>query len=278
MGEPFIKLHGLGNDFVVLDRRATGVAPTPEQAIAWCDRHRGIGADGILTILPSKLGVAKMKVTNADGSLAEMCGNGLRCVAKVLGDLDRSAQELLIDTDAGPRRCTLVRSADGKVSAVVAEMGAPIVEAAQVPVQSPEPRFVRGTLDVAGASVRGTAVSMGNPHFVLFDTDAARAPELGPSLEIHPRFPNRTNVEFVRQTPQGLEVVVWERGCGFTQACGTGACATVVAGILEGRLQAGEEIAVHLPGGPLGVRVAKDLSQVWMRGEAVEVFRGDLPG
>ena len=207
-----------------------------------------------------------MRVTNADGSHAEMCGNGLRCVAKVLGDADPSARELAIDTDAGLRRCQLLREG-GKVTAVIAEMGAPVLEAgrARVPVE------------VEGTRVQGTVVSMGNPHFVLWDTLPDHAAALGPQLEMHPRFPQRTNVEFVR-AGSPLEVVVWERGCGLTQACGTGACAVVVAGVVEGRLRAGEEIAVRLPGGLLGIRVAEDLSQVWMRGEVVEAFRGALPG
>ncbi|MBS2030572.1 MAG: diaminopimelate epimerase [Deltaproteobacteria bacterium] len=272
MGEAFTKLHGLGNDFIVLDRRATGEAPSAEVARALCDRHRGIGADGVLSILPGP----RMRVTNADGSIAEMCGNGLRCVAKFLGDVDPNLRELTIDTDAGPRRCELVRE-NGRVVAAIAEMGAPILEARALPMDAPAGRFVQGMIDVDGLRepLRGTAVSMGNPHLVLWDTPPERAAQLGPKLEVHPRFPNRTNVEFVR-AGNPLEVVVWERGCGLTQACGTGACATVVAGVLEGRLQAGEEIAVRLPGGVLGIRVAKDLSQVWMRGEVVEVFRGTL--
>jgi len=276
MGEPFIKLHGLGNDFIVIDRRSSGEAPSADVARALCDRHRGIGADGVLSILPGN-GRARMRVTNADGSIAEMCGNGLRCVAKFLGDVDSNLRELTIDTDAGPRRCELVRE-NGRVVAAIAEMGAPILEPQKLPMDAPAGRFVQGDIAVDGLRepLRGTAVSMGNPHLVLWDTPPERAAELGPKLEVHPRFPNRTNVEFVR-AGNPVEVVVWERGCGLTQACGTGACATVVAGVLEGRLRAGEEIAVRLPGGVLGIRVAKDLSQVWMRGEVVEVFRGTLP-
>jgi diaminopimelate epimerase len=275
VSEPFVKLQGLGNDFVVLDRRETGAPVTPEQARIWCDRHRGIGADGILSILRGTTGDARMRVTNADGSLAEMCGNGLRCVAKFLGDRDARAKHLAIETDAGLLRCELVRH-QGAVTAVICEMGAPQLLAEEVPMRA-SGRFVRGELSVAGEVLRGTAVGMGNPHLVLFETDLARAAELGPALERHPMFPNRTNVEFVRQDQAGLEVVVWERGCGLTQACGTGACAAVVAGILEGKFTGGEEVSVRLPGGILGVRVATDLSQVWMRGEAVESFRGVLP-
>jgi diaminopimelate epimerase len=264
MGERFIKLHGLGNDFIVLDRRGTGEEPRPEQARFWCDRHRGIGADGVLSILPSRTGTARMRVLNADGSRAEMCGNGLRCVAKVLGDLDLRARELVIETDAGLRCCELVRE-QGKVVAAIAEMGAP------------EKQFVLKEIDAAGERLRGTAVSMGNPHLVLWGTLPERAADLGPVLERHSLFPNRTNVEFVRAGSKPLEVVVWERGCGLTEACGTGACAVVVAGILEGRLSAGAWIDVRLPGGVLAIEVAADMSQVRMRGEAVEVFVGELP-
>jgi diaminopimelate epimerase len=273
MSERFWKLHGLGNDFIVIDRRAAGAAPSPSQAQAraWCDRKRGIGAAGVLTLLPGDLGRVRMRVTNADGSLAEMCGNGLRCVARLVSDLEPGASAFAVDTDAGLRRVTV------EGDQVECEMGAPLLTPKQIPMAAAGERFVQGEVTFGVERVRGTAVSMGNPHLVLWGAPAARAATWGPALEHHPLFPQRTNVEFVALRDGGLDVVVWERGCGLTEACGTGACASVVAGILEGRLPAGADVEVRLPGGTLRVRVAADLSQVWMRGQAVRVFEGDLP-
>jgi diaminopimelate epimerase len=249
--------------------------PTPEMARRWCDRHRGVGADGVLAIMPGTEQRPRMKVLNADGSIAEMCGNGLRCVAKHLGDLDPAIASIDIETDAGLRRCTLQRSALGPVSEVAAEMGAPILDRPRLGMLG-EGRCVRQPIEVGGVRLMGTAVSMGNPHLVLFDAPLERAAELGPLLERHPSFPQRTNVEFVSTQPDGLHAVVWERGVGLTQACGTGACAVAVAGVLEARVVAGHEVRVWLPGGALGVWVAPDFSAVRLRGEAVEVFRGEL--
>ncbi len=270
-------MHGLGNDFLVVDRREHGDVPTPEMARRWCDRHRGVGADGVLAITSGAEKRARMKVLNADGSIAEMCGNGLRCVAKHLGDLDPAIASIDIETDAGLRRCTLQRSGRGPVTEVAAEMGAPILERPQLGMLG-EGRCVREPIVAGGVRLKGTAVSMGNPHLVLFDAPLERAGELGPLLERHPSFPQRTNVEFVSTQPDGLHVVVWERGVGLTQACGTGACAVAVAGVLEARVVAGHEVRVWLPGGALGVWVAPDFSAVRLRGEAVEVFRGELDG
>ncbi len=216
-----------------------------------------------------------MRVTNADGSLAEMCGNGLRCVAKFLGDQKVSLAAFDVETDAGLLHCDLFRE-HGKVVEVSVEMGAPILERERIPMRG-EGRPVREVFEVEGARLSGTAVSMGNPHLVFFDGPMARAAELGARYEVHPLFPQRTNVEFVSVNADGVSVVVWERGCGLTEACGTGACAVVVAGVLEERWPAGTEVSVRLPGGKLLIQVARDLSGVRMRGEAVESFRGTLP-
>ncbi len=275
----FAKYHGLGNDFVVLDRRSGGSPVEPAQAIALCDRRRGVGADGVLTVLPSSSGVARMHVANADGSTAEMCGNGLRCVAKFLADEGGlSGDSLRIETGAGVLECGLLRGPDGKVAEVRVDMGRPELSAERIPMATAG-RFVDRQLEVRGRAIRGTAVSMGNPHLVLFGPEREEAGELGPLLERHPLFPNRTNVEFVRLSPEGLDVLVWERGCGFTQACGTGACAALVAAVVEGRLPAGAELPVQLPGGLLHIQVLPDLSRVLMRGPAERVFGGELaPG
>lgn len=272
----FFKYHGLGNDFVVIDRRSGGEPVTPEQAIALCDRRRGIGADGVLTLLPGEAAPARMHVTNADGSIAEMCGNGLRCAVKYLGDLGGiDDARFIVETGAGPLVCEVVREG-GEIREITVDMGRPELVPGRIPMRAEGERFVRGELQVEGDRVTGTAVSMGNPHLVLFDAPRSRAEVLGPALERHEAFPQRTNVEFVDVVDGGLDVLVWERGCGFTHACGTGACASMVAAVLEGHLPAGEERPVRLTGGLLHVRVAPDLSRVHMRGPAAFVFAGEI--
>jgi diaminopimelate epimerase len=272
----FVKLHGLGNDFVVMDRRAQGAPVTPEDGIALCDRHRGIGADGVLSIVPSGVAPIGMHVTNSDGSLAEMCGNGLRCVVRYAVDrglLPKAGGP--IETGRGVLQCFV--ESDGQIRI---DMGAPVLEPARVPVNLAGVRIVDTPFDVAGESLRMTAVSMGNPHAVMF-VDGERsledwATKVGPLVEHHPLFPRRTNAEFARLVePDLIKLVVWERGSGLTQACGTGACATVVAAALTGRVPAGRLVRVQLPGGELRIRVESDLSRVWMTGPAVEVFSGE---
>jgi diaminopimelate epimerase len=270
VSERGFKYHGLGNDFLVLDRRTSAADLSPDEARRLCDRHCGVGGDGVLVLLPSDKAAARMVVHNADGSIAEMCGNGIRCVAKYLGDrLPSQPTEVLIDTGAGLKRCALTYSARG-VSEVEVEMGPARLVAPALPSERTGTPFVEAPLPDA-PGIRGTAVSMGNPHLVL-ELPTSRAPELGPTLEHAVGFPERTNVEFVERQGAGLKVVVWERGVGLTQACGTGACAAAAAMVHLGRLPAEEPIRVELPGGPLGIRVAKDLSAVTMRGPVELVF------
>ncbi len=266
--ETFFKYHGLGNDFVVIDRRATGVDIDADVARRWCDRHFGIGADGVLAVLPEPGVAGRMVVHNADGSVAEMCGNGLRCVAKYLAERDPSRpRELQVATGAGTLSCEL-GWADDRVEAISIAMGPARLQDTCLPTSAPH-------LKQPVAGVIGTAVSMGNPHFVLFDRPVADAARLGPALELDPTFPQRTNVEFVEPRAEGgLRVVVWERGVGLTLACGTGACASVAAWALDGRAPFDTWVPVELPGGLLAIRVAKDLSQVWLRGPAQFVFAG----
>ncbi len=268
--ETFFKYHGLGNDFVVLDRRQSGLDIDPETSRRLCDRHFGIGADGVLTILPAEGLDGRMVVHNADGSIAEMCGNGLRCVVKYLGDHAASRpQTLTIATGAGTLPCTLEWGADG-VERVTVAMGPARLEAPILPAGGP---FVAQPVEGYAA----TAVSMGNPHLVLLDAPHALAGTLGPRLERDARFPERTNVEFVQpRYGGGLDVVVWERGVGLTLACGTGACAALVASALAGRSQFDEWTPVQLPGGMLELKVASDRSQVWLKGPVRFVFAGQL--
>ncbi len=276
----FAKYHGLGNDFVVVDLRA--VAPDVAAAIQdpdvvrrVCDRQFGVGADGILAVLPAASADARMRVLNADGSEAEMCGNGIRCVVKELHERGGIAKrELAIETGAGRLVCEV--AGDG----VTVAMG--------------RPRFARGEIGMTGPArercvdqpiadgLRVTAVSMGNPHAVIFVDDPHAnlrrlAETIGPTLEHHVWFPQRTNVELVRaRSRTELELVVWERGCGITLACGTGACATVAAAIVNGRADENADVRVHLLGGTLSIRVLPEMTDVLMHGPATHVFDGEL--
>jgi diaminopimelate epimerase len=295
---PFVKVEGLGNDFLVVDLRVgkpahalADLVTQPDTVRALCDRNFGVGGDGILAILPGDQGDVRMRVLNADGSEAEMCGNGIRCVAKVLFDRDPDLHRevLRIDTGAGLLTCKIDAQAD-QANTVTVDMGAPRLLPALVPVASDAARLVRSPLPALDRHFAFTAVSMGNPHAVIFFEDSeAKLRELaatyGPGIEKDARFPRRTNVEFAlvrKPLPDKPEIdlVVWERGCGITLACGTGACATVVAACLEGRVAVDREIPVHLPGGTLFITAksaARDgdgmnFASVAMRGPARIVF------
>ena len=293
----FTKLHGLGNDFLVVDVRkldpATATAvQDPATVRRLCDRQFGVGGDGVLAVgAPTSTGaVASMRVLNADGSEAEMCGNGLRCVAKHLWEASASASatlpstRMVIDTGAGPLACVV--SVDrGSVSAVEIDMGRPRLTRAEIPMTGPaDERCVDQPITIPGDAAperRVTCVSMGNPHAIVFVDSAAEpmalATTIGPSLERHAWFPNKTNAEFAHVVSRTeIDLVVWERGAGLTLACGTGACATAVAACLTGRADPGTEITVRLPGGPLAITVARDYSTVMMRGPARRVFEADL--
>ena len=296
-------MEGLGNDFVVVDLRRGPVPAWLDDGAAiarLCDRHRGVGADGVLAILPPRPGVAavaRMRVRNADGSEAEMCGNGLRCVARYLFEqaqpLPKDAAPprwLAIETAAGVRRCELhLRPAPPADPLAGCEieiaMGAPALGRATVPMLGPPEPCLDEPIQVGGETLRITAVSLGNPHAVIFVPAGvsgadlvALARRIGPQLESHPAFPQRTNVELCHQlTPEQLEVVVWERGCGITQACGTGACAVAVAACRLGRAPLDRWLQLHLPGGALGIRVLPVEQDVLMRGPARTVFWGHLP-
>jgi len=274
--ERAFKYHGLGNDFVILDRRDGGGDIDAERARALCDRRRGVGADGVLVLLPSARGVARMSVHNADGSVAEMCGNGLRCAVKHLVDQGPARPEAIdVETGAGVLTCRVLYGAAG-VEEVEVAMGPARLVAPNLPSAGTGRPFVREPLP-GHPVLRGTAVSLGNPHLVLFDADAARAGELGPKLERTFGFADRTNVELARVVGDAIEVTVWERGAGLTLACGTGACATVAAAAVEERLAPGRWTRVRVPGGDLHVFASPDLSSVSLRGPATYVFEAVLP-
>jgi len=279
----FSKYHGLGNDFVVVDLRATDAATTaaiqePAVVQAVCDRQFGIGGDGILAVLPGNPGsVARMRVLNADGSEAEMCGNGIRCVVEELARAGVSQAVMAIDTGAGKLTCERIEGG------VTVEMGAPRLTRGEIPMTGPAgERCIAQPIQAKDKSFAVTGVSMGNPHAVIFIDDPsanlrALAETYGPVLEHHANFPARTNVEFVRaRSRTELDVVVWERGVGITLACGTGACATVVAAILNDRCAPETDVAVNLLGGTLKIRVLANLANVRMTGPALHVFDGDL--
>ena len=271
----FTKLHGTANDFVYVDARAGLPGDPAVLARRVCDRHRGIGADGLILLLASERADCRMKIFNADGSTAEMCGNGIRGFAKFV--LDRGvarANPLRVETDAGVK--TLVADVDaGSVRRVAVDMGIPEWSGRQIPVDA-DGEVIARPLEVAGRRWDVTCLSMGNPHCVVFVDDVAGllVPEIGPSFERHPFFPNRVNTEFIRvASPTRLEMRVWERGAGETMACGTGACAAAVAAARTGRT--GRRCTVALPGGELEIEWRAD-DHVVMTGDAVEVFRGRI--
>jgi diaminopimelate epimerase len=255
----FVKYQGLGNDFVVVD----GPLMQAERARRLCDRRLGIGADGVQTVLPPRTpgAVATMHIFNSDGSVAAMCGNGIRCVARHLAEARGLSGQLLIDTDSGPRACTVHRGPGGAVEAVSVEMG---------------PARVDGEQDyqVDVERLHAVKISMGNDHVVLFDEPTrARAGAIGPPIEL--AVPGGVNVGFARPGPNGIDLVVWERGAGLTDACGTGACAAAVASARAGKVPTGQPVEVRLPGGALHVTVAPDLVRVTMRGPAEKSFEGE---
>ncbi|MBI5762353.1 MAG: diaminopimelate epimerase [Planctomycetes bacterium] len=307
---PFTKMHGLGNDYIYVDCFAQPLNGVDRPALSRVisDRHRGIGSDGLILICPPDQGVSadcRMEMYNADGSRGEMCGNGIRCVAKYILDhnvvrpASPTANEatVRIQTDRGVLELTAYRR-NGRVDCVRVNMGPPILTPKEIPVAVDGAQCVRAPLKIGNETLTMTCVSMGNPHAVFFIDDFARINlrELGPAVEHHPLFPNRVNAHFVTvQSPTEATMKTWERGSGPTQACGTGACAVLVAGVLEDRLS--RSALIHLPGGDLQIEWPDDEvkravnkverasvpaipdtvpnSPVFMTGPAEEVFSGE---
>jgi diaminopimelate epimerase len=264
----FLKMHGLGNDFVVFDARKQPLALDVAAARAIADRRRGVGCDQVIVIERAKDADAAMRIFNADGGEVESCGNAARCVARLLmEELDHDS--VRIDTPGGVLICS-----DAGGGLVTVDMGAPQLDWDKVPLASAADTN-RFTMDVDGTSYTAAAVSMGNPHCVLFVDDAEAAPlaSLGPRIERHPMFPKRTNVEFVAVRDRShLRMRVWERGAGITQACGSGACAAAVAA--ERRGLTGAKVEVELDGGSLALELSG--GHVLMTGPAAFVFRGKV--
>jgi diaminopimelate epimerase len=275
----FTKMQGAGNDYVYVDCFANPLPHDPaglSRAIS--DRHFGVGSDGLILICPSNQADARMRMFNADGSEAEMCGNGIRCVAKYLYDHGLVRKPALaVETGRGVLHLEL-EIQGGAVHQVRVDMGEPILLAASIPTALPGNPPIREPLNVEGREFEVTCVSMGNPHCINF-VDAlpdSLVLEIGPRIEHHPAFPRRTNAEFVRvNSPDDVTVRVWERGSGETLACGTGACAVAVAGVLTGKTQ--RSLLAHLPGGDLRLHWSESDNHVYLTGSAVEVFSGNWP-
>ena len=272
----FTKMQGTGNDYVYVDCFREPLPQRPDAlARKISDRHFGVGGDGLILICPSREADARMRMFNADGSESEMCGNGIRCVAKYVYEHGICPQERLrIETGRGVLAVELEIAA-GRAQRVRVDMGEPILAAERVPTTLPGSPAVNADLEIAGATLRVTCVSMGNPHCITFVDELSDkwVLGLGPKIETDPHFPRRVNAEFVQVlSPAEVRMRVWERGSGETLACGTGACAVCVAGVLSGRTE--RKILAHLPGGDLELQWAED-GHVYMTGPAVEVFSGE---
>jgi len=270
----FTKMHGLGNDFMVLDLITQHAHIQPKHVRQWGDRHTGVGFDQLLIVEPPSRPEVdfRYRIFNADGSEVEQCGNGARCFARFVVDKRLTAKKCIrVETKGGEIELNL--RSDGQITV---DMGAPRLEPQEIPFIAPEAASAYA-LEVAGGTVELAAVSMGNPHGVLRVDNVATAPvqELGPQLETHPRFPQKANIGFLQIVDaHHARLRVWERGCGETQACGTGACAAAVAGIRRGWLES--PVQIELPGGTLSIEWAGPGTPVLMTGPAVRVFEGQV--
>jgi diaminopimelate epimerase len=272
-------MHGLGNDYLVVDAMQESPSESKLSALAKAlsDRHFGVGADGLILVLPSRAADFRMRIFNSDGSEAEMCGNGIRLFAKFVYERGHTkAKDLEVETLAGIVRPRL-RVRGGRVTSVRVDMGEPRLARSEIPMKgTDEAQVVNERLRVGGRRYQITAVSMGNPHCVMFveEVDRARVGEIGPAIERHDLFPRRTNVEFAQVVGDGeIKMRVWERGAGETLACGTGASAVLVAAVLNGL--SSRKAVVHLRGGDLKVNWNREDNHVFIEGPAAEVFTGE---
>ena len=273
----FTKMHGCGNDYIYFNCFEDPVEAPEQLAVRLSDRHKGVGGDGVILICPSEIADAKMRMFNLDGSEGKMCGNGIRCVAKYVFDhgIVRK-KELKIETLSGIKTCT-VHERFGKAVAITVDMGKAILTPGKIPVNLTGEAVIGRKVLLAGEEREITCVSMGNPHCVIFggDPDQLELERIGPGFERDPLFPEQVNTEFIQVLDDHtLKMRVWERGSGETMACGTGACASAVAAVLNGYCPKGEDILVHLRGGDLTINYTEE--RVLMTGEAVEVFTGQI--
>lgn len=273
----FTKMQGIGNDYIYINCFEEKISNPAELSVRLSDRHFGIGGDGIILIGPSETADCRMDIYNADGSRAMMCGNGIRCVGKYVYERGIAKKETLaIDTMSGVKTLWLDVD-DGKVVSITVDMGTPEFCPERIPVALPGDMVVARELELENETCRITCVSMGNPHCVLFvdDVQALAIESIGPKLENHPIFPSRANIEFIHVLNENeVEMRVWERGSGETWACGTGACASVAACVLNGKT--GREVLVHLKGGDLSIRWDEDSGHIFMQGPAEFVFDGTV--
>lgn len=273
----FTKMHGCGNDYVYVNCFKEKVADPAALAIKVSDRHFGIGSDGLILILPSDVADFRMGMYNADGSEGMMCGNGVRCIAKYVYDYGLTDNtKISIETKGGIKYLDL-HVENGKVATVKVDMGEPVLTTKEVPVVWDKEKMVGEAVTVAGKEYEMTCVSMGNPHAVVWveDTKSLDLEKIGPDFENHEMFPERVNTEFVQVLDRNtVNMRVWERGSGETWACGTGACATAVACILNGKTE--DEVLIHLVGGDLKIQYDRETNHVFMTGPATTVFDGEI--
>jgi len=275
----FTKMHGTGNDYIYVNGFIEVIDNPSEFAIKYSDRHKGIGSDGLVLILPSETCDFRMRMFNADGSESEMCGNASRCIGKYVYDKGMTTKtEVTLETLAGVKVLKLFLGADGKVDSVTVDMGEPILVPSKIPTVFEGDKLVNKPVEFNNEiSFNITGVSMGNPHAVIFtkEIDKLNLTFIGPIIENAPIFPRRTNTEFIEVvTPKFIKMRVWERGSGETMACGTGACASVVAGVLNGLTE--RKTTVELLGGNLQIEWNEEDNHVYLTGEAVTVFEGEI--
>ena len=275
----FTKMHGCGNDYIYFNAFTQSIDNPEALSIRLSQRRKSIGGDGIILVCPSDRADAKMRIFNQDGSEAKMCGNGVRCVAKVVVDqglVPGDRETVAIDTLSGVKQIRLLRE-NGQVVGATVDMAQAILTPKEIPVLLDGDRVIGRPVEIGGKTWDITCVSMGNPHCVVFvkDVDSLNLEELGPCFEKNPIFPEQVNTEFIRVLdPHTLQMRVWERGSGETWACGTGACASAVAAVENGYCPKNEDITVHLVGGDLVIRYTEET--VYMTGEAVTAFEGEV--
>ncbi len=274
----FSKMHGIGNDYIYVNCFEENVSEPEKVSVVLSDRHKGIGSDGLVLIMPSDKADFRMRIFNADGSEAMMCGNAARCIGKYVYDMHMTEKtDITLETNSGIKHLKLFTE-NGKVSLVQVDMGKAILVPEDIPVRSTLDRFISQPVEVCGKTWNITCVSMGNPHAVIFTEDIGSLDleKIGPHFEEHELFPARVNTEFAEVIDSHtLSMRVWERGSGETFACGTGTCATVVAAVLNGICSYDEEVLVHLRGGDLRITYRSD-GTVMMTGEAEYVFSGEV--
>ena len=273
----FTKMHGCGNDYVYVNCFEETVENPAEVARFVSDRHYGIGSDGLILICPSEIADFRMAMYNLDGSEGKMCGNGVRCIAKYVYDHHLTDKTRISLETLGGIKYLDLNIKDGKVETVKVDMGEPILKPEEIPVNISKESVINEPVDVEGLTWNMTCISMGNPHAVVFvdDTKSLDLEKIGPSFEKHAIFPEQVNTEFVHVIDRNtVDMRVWERGSGETFACGTGACATAMACILNGKTD--DEVLVHLVGGDLLIQYDRETNHIFMTGPATEVFSGEI--